>query len=74
MSKETERKERVTRAAAMLKKPEKPGGALRKIQIHPAENGLHVEVERGDEGPQGKVFTGKTAVDDVLAHLENHLR
>lgn len=81
--KETARKLRIDRGTETLK-PAKKAGALRHIGIHPASNGYSVSVERdqptgGQPGQMSQppshptVFAGKTAKQDVLNHISEHL-
>lgn len=67
------KKERIEKGIARMKKPEKPTGILKHISIRPAENGVSVEVQRGDGPGATNVFAGRTAKEDALAHIERHL-
>lgn len=65
-----EKKERVDKAMDNYRKP---GGTLKHIRIHPAENGLTVEVQRGEGPSTNSVFAGDKAKQDALDHVSNHM-
>lgn len=81
---ESARKLRIDAGAESIKRPAKKAGVLRGIHVDPASNGYSVRVERdsptgGQPGQMSQqpshptVFGGKTAKEDVLNHIAEHL-